>query len=92
MFHPTNCNADPKEQRLACPVPPQLTNEQWLPIRAAVALGQTHGNASKACSGFCVVALAGMICLVRFRRTRLAGGASPSGRWMECGIEPGLDY
>jgi len=32
MFHRTNCDADPKEEPVACPVPPQLTDEQWLLI------------------------------------------------------------
>ena len=28
----TNCDSDPKEEPVACPVPPQLTDEQWLLI------------------------------------------------------------
>ena len=101
MFHRTNCDADPKEEPVACPVRPQLTDEQWLLICDLFPIpkpdprgGRPRVDArqcSKACSGFCAAALAGKICLVRFRRTRLAGDASPSGRWMECGIEPGLD-
>ena len=32
MFHRTNCDAGPKEEPVACPVRPQLTDEQWLLI------------------------------------------------------------